>query len=191
MLQGTLDVFSLDEVLGLLSGAKKTGVLNVTGDRGIGSVAISDGMLVDGSVSANADAIALSEIVFELLRFEEGSFSFDGDTVVNGEPNELETVLIEAHSRLEEWRGIEAVVPSLDHHLSLAETLPAPDVTIDESEWAAVQTSHGSRRSFARRDQCGGRRLVLTFRIRSDDGPRTLDSSRGVGVRRLVVRRTS
>ena len=137
-MQGTLDVFSLDEVLGLLSGAKKTGVLNVTGDRGIGSVAISDGMLVDGSVSANADAIALSEIVFELLRFEEGSFSFDGDTVVNGEPNELETVLIEAHSRLEEWRGIEAVVPSLDHHLSLAETLPAPDVTIDESEWAAV-----------------------------------------------------
>ncbi len=138
MLQGTLDVFSLDEVLGLLSGAKKSGVLNVTGDRGVGSVSISDGLLVDGSVSANVDAVALSDIVFELLRFEEGSFSFDGDTVVEGEPNELETVLIEAHSRLEEWRGIEAVVPSLDHNVSLADTLPTADVSIDEFEWAAI-----------------------------------------------------
>lgn len=138
MLQGTLDVFSLDEVLGLLSGAKKTGVLNVTGDRGVGSVAIAEGLLVAGSVSANADATALSDVVFELLRFEEGSFSFDGDSAAEGEPNDLEAVLIDAHSRLEEWRGIESVVPSLGHHLSLAEQLPAADVSIAEPEWAAI-----------------------------------------------------
>ena len=138
MLQGTLDVFSLDEVLGLLSGANKTGVLNITGDRGVGSVSIADGHLVAGSASSAPGAAELPDVVFELLRYEEGSFSFDGAAEAAGEPQELEAVLIEAHSRLEEWKGIEAVVPSLDHHVTLSATLSTSQVTLSESEWAAV-----------------------------------------------------
>jgi len=138
MLQGTLDVFSLDEVLGLLSGANKNGVLNITGDRGVGTVSISDGHLVAGSASSAPGAAALSDVVFELLRYEEGSFSFDGAAAVEGEPHELEAIMTEAHSRLDEWKGIEAVVPSLDHHVSLSATLSTSQVTLSESEWAAV-----------------------------------------------------
>lgn len=138
MLQGTLDVFSLDEVLGLLSGANKNGVLNITGDRGVGTVSISDGHLVAGSASSAPGAAALSDVVFELLRYEEGSFSFDGASAVEGEPHELEAIMTEAHSRLDEWKGIEAVVPSLDHHVSLSATLSTSQVTLSESEWAAV-----------------------------------------------------
>lgn len=138
MLQGTLDVFSLDEVLGLLSGANKNGVLNITGDRGVGSVSISDGHLVAGSASSAPGAAELSDVVFELLRYEEGSFSFDGAAEAEGEPHALESVMAEAHSRLDEWKGIEAVVPSLDHHVSLSATLATSQVTLSESEWAAV-----------------------------------------------------
>ena len=138
MLQGTLDVFSLDEVLGLLSGANKSGVLNITGDRGVGSVSIADGQLVAGSASSAPGVAELSDVVFELLRYQEGSFSFDGAASAEGEPHELEAVLTEAHSRLDEWKGIEAVVPSLDHHVSLSATLSTSQVTLSESEWAAV-----------------------------------------------------
>jgi hypothetical protein len=138
MLQGTLDVFSLDEVLGLLSSARKSGVLNITGDRGVGTVSIADGLLVAGSASSAPGVDGIAEAVFELLRFEEGSFSFDGDAATEGEATELEEVLAEAHARLGEWRGIEAVVPSLDHHLALAESLATSQVTLNESEWAAI-----------------------------------------------------
>lgn len=138
MLQGTLDVFSLDEVLGLLSSARKSGVLNITGDRGVGTVSISDGLLVAGSASSAPGVDGIAEAVFELLRFAEGSFSFDGDAVTEGEATELEEVLAEAHARLGEWREIEAVVPTLDHHLALAESLATSQVTLNESEWAAI-----------------------------------------------------
>lgn len=138
MLQGTLDVFSLDEVLGLLSGANKTGVLNITGDRGVGSVSIADGHLVAGSASSAPEAAELSDVLFELLRYEEGSFSFDGAATPEGHPHELAGTMAEARSRLSEWQAIEAVVPSLDHHLALAETLTTTQVTLSESEWAAI-----------------------------------------------------
>lgn len=138
MLQGTLDVFSLDEVLGLLSGANKSGVLNITGDRGVGSVSIADGHLVAGSASSAPEAIELSDVVFELLRYEEGSFSFDGGATADGDPHELAGIMAEAHSRFSEWQAIEAVVPTLDHHVLLAETLTTTQVTLSESEWAAI-----------------------------------------------------
>ncbi len=71
MLQGTLDVFSLDEVLGLLSGASKSGVLNINGDRGVGAISIADGQLVGGSASCAPEVTDLPEVVFELLRFQD------------------------------------------------------------------------------------------------------------------------
>ena len=135
MLQGTLDVFSLDEVLGLLSGASKSGVLNINGDRGVGTISLADGHLVGGSASSAPEVSDIAEVLFELLRFHEGSFSFDGEAVTGGEPHELDVVMESAHSRLSEWHGIEAVVPSLDHHLSLVENLSTSQVTLNESEW--------------------------------------------------------
>jgi len=138
MLQGTLDVFSLDEVLGLLSGASKSGVLNINGDRGVGAISIADGQLVGGSASSAPEVSDIAEVVFELLRFREGSFSFDGEAVTDGDPHELDAVMESAHSRLSEWHGIEAVVPSLDHHLSLVENLSTSQVTLNESEWSAI-----------------------------------------------------
>ena len=138
MLQGTLDVFSLDEVLGLLSGANKSGVLNINGDRGVGTISIADGQLVAGSASAAPEVTDIAEALFELLRFDQGSFSFDGDAPVSGEPHELDAVMGLAHARLTEWRSIETVVPSLDHHLSLVDSLSAGEITLDESEWTAI-----------------------------------------------------
>lgn len=138
MLQGTLDVFSLDEVLGLLSGANKSGVLNITGDRGIGSVSIADGQLVAGSASSSPEAVELADVVFELLRYQEGSFSFDGDAHAEGDPRELDAVMAEATQRLDEWISIETVVPSLTHHMTLAGTLSTTQVTLSESEWATI-----------------------------------------------------
>ena len=83
MLQGSLEDFSLDEVLGLVASTNKTGELRVDGDRGNGRVWLDGGALVAGSCSIDADAPAgttderpIADTIFELLRFRSGSFSF-------------------------------------------------------------------------------------------------------------------
>ena len=139
MLQGTLDVFSLDEVLGLLSGAGKTGVLNVAGDRGTGSIALRDGLLTDAEAELASGDVTITSVAFELLRFQSGSFTFEARSEVAGEdPQDLDSIMAAAHSRLSEWRSIEAVVPSLRHMLRLAPDLGGSDVTIDQAEWATI-----------------------------------------------------
>lgn len=136
MLQGTLDVFSLDEVLGLLATAEKSGVLSVSGDRGAGSVSLRSGALVGGeSEGGVSDTIAA---VFELLRFENGSFSFDAAAdVSNGEPNALDEVLLAANRRLGEWRMIEAIVPSLHHIVKLSPSI-AGSKSVTPGDWEAI-----------------------------------------------------
>ncbi len=139
MLQGTLDVFSLDEVLGLLSGAKKTGVLKISGDRGSGSLNLRSGALVAGSAELASGDNGISDAIFELLRFESGSFVFDAsDDVAGSDSEQLSIVLEAAHVRLGEWKAIEAVVPSMHHLVMLAGDLGVPQVTIDAAEWGAI-----------------------------------------------------
>ena len=139
MLQGTLDVFSLDEVLGLLAGAAKTGILNIDGDRGVGNLGLVDGQVTSGAADLETGDGSLASVVFELLRFEAGSFVFDAD----GGPGEggaepVAAVLAAAHELLDEWRQIEAVVPSLHHGIHLVDSLPASETTIADHEWETV-----------------------------------------------------
>ena len=74
MLQGSLDNFALDEVLGLLSSTSKTGRLSLKGDRGDGSLTIYNGQLVDASASYDSNGTAPEDVVFELLRYVDGNF---------------------------------------------------------------------------------------------------------------------
>ncbi len=143
MLQGSLENFSLDEVLGLLSGTSKSGQLEIAGDRGTGSLTFRNGGLVDGTVSSPVDEEpGLEDIMFELLRFSSGTFSF-----VNGEVDppadgtdveDVDQVLTGADRRLADWREIEAVVPSLAHHVAPVSELPADEVTITRADWATL-----------------------------------------------------
>lgn len=139
MLQGSLDNFALDEVLGLLSGTAKTGQLDIKGDRGNGSLVFSDGSLIGGNTSYTANGTSVEDVMFEMLRYQEGTFNFTSrdveptDTVEN-----VSNVLVTAENRLADWREIEAAVPSLDHMVLPAADLPAEEITINRSEWAVL-----------------------------------------------------
>jgi hypothetical protein len=138
-LQGTLETFSLPDVLQLLSSTKKTGCLRVSGDRGEGSVWVRDGAIVAGETAGAAPAPAV-DVVFELLRFDGGEFVFDdgGEPAQAGDPAEVESVLAEAGRMVDEWREIESVVPSSAHFVTLSAELPGDDVTLDRDRWRAV-----------------------------------------------------
>jgi hypothetical protein len=147
-LQGTLDSFSLPDVMRLLATTGKTGRLHVDGDRGQGDVWLQDGTVVAATADRALDDAPIDEAVFEILRFNTGSFAFTADeqSPDGKEPSDVEGVLTRAGALLDEWRELEAVVPSLDHRVTLSRTLTVDKVTLDASRWQAV-AAIGSGRS--------------------------------------------
>lgn len=139
-LQGTLDTFSIPDVLRLLATTAKTGRLRLDGDRGHGSVWLRDGSVVAAHADRALDAAPNEEVVFELLRFDSGSFAFDTDeeTDAAGKPEDVDGLLRRAGALLSEWNELEVVVPSLEHRVSLSDDLPSDEVTIDADRWRSV-----------------------------------------------------
>lgn len=138
-LQGTIDAFPLTDVLQLLSTSSKSGRLLLEGDRGRAELWIDQGAVVGGDAEGMVTGAA--QLVFELLRFDDGSFVFDvaeGMPAVAVEVTPLAACVDDAAAMLETWRGIEAVVPSLQHRVALRTELDEPSVTISAQEWTVL-----------------------------------------------------
>ena len=135
-LQGTLETFSVPEVLRLLSGTRKTGLLALSGDRGDGNVWLAEGRLAGARSDREPDG-AVEAVLFDLLRYREGSFVFESDARFDGEAVDLDIddALTAAETLLADWREIEAVVPSLSVRLSMAPALPKASVTVTGAQW--------------------------------------------------------
>ncbi|MGV3760484.1 MAG: DUF4388 domain-containing protein [Actinomycetota bacterium] len=146
-LQGTLDTFALPDVLHLLATTKKTGCLRLEGRRGIGTVHVDAGEVVAVSAAHAPLATDPADALFELLRFDDGAFSFEADAAPDerGPATDVESLLEAATGLLAEWREIEAVVPSLDAHISLRSALGGDDVTIPAHQWAHLVAIGGGR----------------------------------------------
>jgi hypothetical protein len=140
-LQGSLEGFPLPDVLALLASTKKCGELRVAGQHGAGRVWIADGAVV----GAEAGSVRVPvEVVFQLLRVDSGSFTFDPHAdVPAGKAHALDALLAEAQARLAEWQLIEAVVPSLSTRVELADKLPATKVTVTAAQWRVLRAVAG------------------------------------------------
>ena len=146
-LQGTLDTFALPDVLRLLAATAKTGCLQVEGDRGRGVVWVAEGRLLAASADRAQDA-PLDEVVFELLRYDTGSFRFAVDAAaasVEGNGDDIEAMLLRAMALLDEWHALEPVVPSMSHGIALVDDLPREHVTIDADTWRVLATVASGR----------------------------------------------
>ena len=143
-LHGTLETFALPDVMALLAATKKSGELRVVGGKIDGRVHLAEGRVVAAEVG-RADSFV--DAVFELLRLTSGKFSFDADKAPSdpSDPVEVEPLLFEAQGRLTEWRGIEAVIPSMDHGVVLVSDLTDPHVTLASDQWRMLVTVAGVR----------------------------------------------
>lgn len=140
-LSGTLDTFALPDVLRLLATTAKSGRLRITGDRGSGSVWVDEGDIVATELAgSNGLAPTDTEVIFDLLRFDAGSFTFESGARAahTDQPNSLEPILSQAEGMLVEWRSIEEVVPSLAVWVGLVPKLSGPDVMIDANRWRCI-----------------------------------------------------
>ena len=140
-LSGTLDTFALPDVLRLLANTAKTGRLRISGPRGSGSVWVDGGEVVATELTTvNSLEPTDVEVIFGLLRFEAGSFTFENDaTAPNADSGSaMEPLLGAAENMLIEWRSIEEVVPSLEVWIALSPELKGPDVMVDAQRWRAI-----------------------------------------------------
>ncbi len=139
-LHGSLDSFTIPEVLRLLAGTEKSGFLALTGDRGNGGTWLDDGRLIGGRADTAQDEAEMVDILFELLRFEVGEFSFEEDRTCTtpDEPVDVDALLGAAETMLAEFRRLEKVVPSVDHTVALVEELPKEKVEINQGLWNSI-----------------------------------------------------
>ncbi len=134
-LQGTLDTFALPDVLRLLAATKKTGPLRLTGGRGTGSVWVTAGEVSAIEATHAPHASEPVDALFELLRFQDGAFTFDAEAVHDspGRPTAVEDVLLARLRRSSRSGG-----PSRPwcRHWTLGSTLRRPclqpEVTLDQ-----------------------------------------------------------
>ncbi|MEZ5169797.1 MAG: DUF4388 domain-containing protein [Acidimicrobiia bacterium] len=154
-LQGTLDAFSLDEVLQMLGHARKTGALDVdVPSRVGGTIYLAGGRFcgaesgeLTGKVSTSEELEArLIDVCFALLRVEEGSFAFEPDRLPSwpvGAGVDVEPVLEHVRGLVRDWSAIEDVIPSFESKPSLARDLTRDTVAIDRDTWAVVSAVDG------------------------------------------------
>jgi hypothetical protein len=153
-LQGTFDVLGFADVLELLAQKETTGRLHVR-SRSIGAnVYLEEGRLVGADVGEHPNTSTLDvrsrleEVCFELLEAERGSFEFVPDTTGMGPPTlslQVDEVLESARKRLEEWREIQTVIPSLELHPSVIPVLGTDEVTLTRDRWRLLTAIDGRR----------------------------------------------
>lgn len=167
-LQGDLDTFAFPDVLRLLAGTAKSGRLELDGDRGQGAAWLRDGGVVGGEVASAPHAEEPVDVIFELLRFHEGSFRFDGDADVDSrrEPVGVDLLLEDAEAMLAEWREVEAVVPSLDVWLSLSPEITADEVVVSRDDWRMLATLGGGTSARELGDRLGMTELAVSRVVR-------------------------
>jgi hypothetical protein len=118
----------------------------VQGDRGSGSLWLHDGGVVNGEASMAATDTS-TDVLFELLRLDDGSFLFDPDDLAASptDPTEVEGLITDSQQLFDEWRELAQTIPSLDVTVTLAEDLPDEQTVVTRERWRhLVAIGHGT-----------------------------------------------
>jgi hypothetical protein len=129
------------------------------------------GRLAGFDVGTHTTAV---DSLFGLLRVDEGHFKFyTGTSPLHAvEPQEVAPALEEAESRLVQWAGIAAAVPSMYSQLSLLGSAEGP-VTLSADQWQLVATIGGGKsvadvlttRGFGEFDGCKAVKELVDLRL--------------------------
>ena len=146
-LQGSIETFAIADVLRLLAATSKSGRLHVQGPSRAGTVWVDSARVLAADSPSTPHVAGPVDVLFQLLRFERGSFRFELAKAPTepGEPLDIELALGEAESMLREWRQLEQQLPSGESWVQLQPALSASAVTLDADEWSTLVAVSGGR----------------------------------------------
>jgi Domain of unknown function (DUF4388) len=155
-LQGTLDTFSLPEILELVEKSRKTGALEVRDPQSRGVLyfaggrfsAAEAGELCGPVESAEELEARLIDVCFALFRVETGLFEFESDRFppwpVRG-GSEVTPIVEQVQQLRRDWLAIEAVLPSLDCRPDVVDDLDGDRVVLDKAGFRVLRVVDGDR----------------------------------------------
>ena len=155
MLQGTLETLALPELLGLLSQSRKTGALWLDAANSSAVLYIVEGRCCAAESSDAGEPLAegsallarVIDVCFSVERADDGTFRFGPEEPqwACEETVDLEVAIDELGRLVEEWRDIQAVIPSLDCRIRLADELGVEELTVDRERWQLIVSLDGRR----------------------------------------------
>ncbi|HYI44780.1 MAG TPA: DUF4388 domain-containing protein [Actinomycetota bacterium] len=170
MLKGSLDDFTLSDILRFLASCSRTGSVRVRRPAGDGEVFFRSGEVyyamsspaagpgdrhataANGSTEISAEGLQLQieDAVFDLLRWELGEFDWDPERetdVASSQGIGVEALITDASRKLEELHVIEQKIPSEAAVLAMAPTPPegAAEINISPDEWRILVLVDGRR----------------------------------------------
>ncbi len=159
-LEGTLQDFSLPDIIQLISLGRKSGAVLLTGpDDERGSIYFRQGRVA----SATLDDMLPQDAIYTFFTWNNGSFSFaEGieppDTAIPLTQTN-ESIIMEGTRRADEWQLLRELVPSLDIVISLMSDPMAGgrEINLRPDEWKVLTlvNGHDDVRSIARRSGFG------------------------------------
>jgi hypothetical protein len=155
VLQGTFETLALQELLGLLAHSRKTGALWLDAGPASAVVYVTEGRCC-AALSNEAgepvhDApslvVRLVDLCFAVARADEGSFRFGNEEPpwICAETVDLDVANDELARLLEEWREIQAEIPSLECRIKLSEELGIDELLVDRERWRLLTAIDGRR----------------------------------------------
>ncbi len=155
MLQGTLETLALPELLGLLAQSRKTGALWLDAANSSAVLYIVDGRCCAAESSEAGDELSdaaallarVIDVCFAVERADDGRFRFGPEEPpwTCEETIDLEVAIDELSRLVDEWREIQAVIPSLDCRIRLADDLGVEELTVDRERWQLIISLDGRR----------------------------------------------
>jgi hypothetical protein len=155
MLQGTFETLALPELMGLLAQTRKTGALWLDAGTSSAVIYVTDGRCSAALSAEDADPISdapslvvrLVDLCFAVARAEDGSFRFGVEEApwTCPESVDLEVANDELARLLDEWREIQAVIPSLECRVRLSEELGIDQLVVDRERWRLLTAVDGRR----------------------------------------------
>ena len=118
--------------------------------RKLGQILVDEGY-VEGTVLAEFISEQISDALFDLMRWEEGSLRFDSDEVRAevdlGLTVTIDEVLADSGRRFEMWNKIKDKIPSMDMRFAMSANpgLKPVDIHLKPREWMLLCYMHGSR----------------------------------------------
>jgi len=131
-LSGTLDTFSLVEILGLVERARQTGALEIRGPEGSGTLYVTAGRFCAGEAAdwsgpvegRAALEVRIVDVCFHLFRLSAGSFEFVPDHTppwTADRATDIGPVVERVEALVRAWPTIQSLVPSLDTALEVCQ----------------------------------------------------------------------
>jgi hypothetical protein len=147
-MSGSIEEIPLPDLLQLLSTSKKSGILTVRSDRGVGKICLRKGQVYYASIDDNF-AVRPQKALYRLLIWTQGTFELDPPDerqVIEEISESTEALLMEGMRQLDEIRRVEADLPPPGSNLAVPTPLAGRlrDLKPEELDIFQLVLDHGT-----------------------------------------------